>query len=310
MSRLSVIVVSYNTHDILRRCLASLGDADEVIVVDNGSVDKSADMVAEEFPQVRLIRNQTNRGFGAANNQGLDVMTGDVALLLNSDCQALPKALHRMLEVMDTVPGVVACGGRLEHPDGRLQQSCCSPLTLWAVFCEQSFLEKIFRGSPVFDPYWLSARLIVKSDSDVFEVAQVMGACLMMRPVERFDERFFLYCEDTELCRRLSNHGIIMYVPEAAFVHELGSSTKVRWQAVARYNRGKELYFLIHHDRLSWRVAVTLDRFGAVIRLLGWGVAAVATLGLWERARTNLVGFFRVLTAPLEGPPLPADSRG
>lgn len=252
--RISVVVVSYNTKDLLRACLKSIELHHETIVVDNASVDGSADMVAAEFPHVALIRSDRNLGFGAANNRGMDVAQGQFVLLLNSDAEAKPGAIDRLADTMGE--GVVAVGGKLLHPDGRLQESAAGALTLWAVVCEQLYLERLFHA------YWRSASLPKGG-----EVEQVMGACLMLRPVERFDERFFLYCEDTELCRRLRKHGRILYVPEAEFVHHLGASgSAARWRSVAMYNRGKELYFAIHHGRFAAAACLIVDRFGAFLR--------------------------------------------
>ncbi len=252
----TVIVVSFNTRELTRACLASIEPHHEVIVVDNASNDGSADMIAESFPHAKLIRNQNNRGFGAANNQGIALATGELVLLLNSDAEARPGAIDKLASFMTAE--VVAVGGKLIHPDGRLQESAAGPLTLWVVACEQLYLERFFRS------YWRSHALPEGGD-----VEQVMGACLMMRPVEQFDERFFLYCEDTELCKRLRQHGRIRYEPQAVFVHHLGASSKVNpWLGVVRYNRGKELYFRIHHGRLAWFLCLLLDRFGALLRCL------------------------------------------
>jgi GT2 family glycosyltransferase len=133
-----------------------------------------------------------------------------------------------------------------------------------------------------------------------YEVEQVMGACLMVRRLERFDERFFLYCEDTELCRRLRRHGRIVWVPSSVFRHELGASSQKRWLAVARYNRGKELYFSIHHGRFVSLVCFLLNRIGALLRVLVWGVASVGTLFLVKVVRERAGVFVRVLFAPIE----------
>lgn len=303
MGGVTVIVVSYETRDLLRRCLASLAEADEVIVVDNASTDGSADMVAAEFPRVRLVRNTLNLGFGAANNRGLDLATGDLVLFLNSDARAEPGALGRLAEVFDD-PEVVAAGGRLRYPDGRVQPSCAGPLTLWAVFCEQTYLERLFPRSSWASPYWRTDRL---PDDRPSEVTQVMGACLMIRPVERFDERFFLYCEDTDLCHRLGRHGKILYAPGAVFVHELGGSSRQdRWRAVARYNRGKELYFAIHRGRPAAVMAFLMNRLGALLRLIAWLLTTVATVGLWRSARSRVSLFLRVLFAPIVPDPMPS----
>ncbi|HRE93270.1 MAG TPA: glycosyltransferase family 2 protein [Fimbriimonadaceae bacterium] len=302
--RLGVVIVSYNTKDHLRACLESLGEADEIIVVDNASRDGSPEMVAADFPHIRLIANAKNRGFGAANNQGLDAMTSELALLLNSDAAATPGALGVLREVMSD-PSVVACGGQLQFPDGRVQASCCAPLTLWAVACEQFLFEKLFPRSRFFSPYWLTHRLLAQGPVP-HEVAQVMGACLCLRRVERFDERFFLYCEDTELCHRLQRHGRILYVPGAVFTHALGaSSAGTRWQAVARYNRGKELYFKLHHGPLSAFECWSLNREGALLRLLGYlGLCLVRPRRAWPHVQM----WAKVLCAPVKGPALPPDA--
>jgi GT2 family glycosyltransferase len=186
------------------------------------------------------------------------------------------------------------------NADGSRQQSSANALTLWAVFCEQTFLERLFPASSILSPYWNSFRI---GDSTK-PVKQVMGACLMMRRRERFDERFFLYCEDTELCYRLGRHGKILYVPAARFEHDLGSSSAgKRWLAVARYNRGKELFFRIHDGPFSMAVCWLLNRTGALLRLVVWLVAAAFALGKRVGRNQQVELFWRVLTAPVAGPP-------
>jgi hypothetical protein len=157
--KVSAVIVSYNTRDLLRRAIRSVIEECEVVVVDNASTDGSAEMVASEFPGVVLIRNQHNAGFGAANNQGIEASSASLILLLNSDAEAKTGAVAELARVLDDL-SVVAAGGKLLHPDGRLQESAAGPLTLWAVFCEQSLLEKAFKRSRVFSPYWLSERLL------------------------------------------------------------------------------------------------------------------------------------------------------
>lgn len=274
MIPVTVIVVSYNTKELLRRCVASLADCAQVIVVDNASADGSAEMVRSDFPAVTLIANSENVGFGRANNQGIAIRKHEVVLLLNSDAAAEPSAIKGLLSCL--VDDVVAVGGGLTT-NGELSPSAARKLTLPRLACEQLALEKLFPGS-MFDRYWVKA-------SSQTEVDQVMGACLMFRPVETFDERFFLYCEDTELCRRLSRHGKILYCPEQRFEHALGaSSTGNRAFSVGLYNRGKELYFLIHHGRAAMIAAWMLNRLGALLR------APFKPM------------FWRVLFAPLTGP--------
>lgn len=320
-SNVSVVVVSFNTKEKLRRCLAAIEPEHEVIVVDNASVDGSAEMVQAEFPHVRLIVNAKNVGFGAANNQGMAVATRELVLLLNSDCYADRGAIARLAEDFQ-YEGVVAAGGKLENPDGSLQESVAGRLTLLAVLLEQLLIEKLLSKPGL--GYWQTNAALTRWASSpgvsldrqpwerrAVEVHQVMGACLMMRPVERFDERFFLYCEDTELCHRLRRHGKIVYCPEAAFTHELGSSSKRDpWRGVALYNRGKELYFAIHRGPLAMAFCWILNRLGALLRLLIWLLPTMITLGTQRRFRDQVVLFWKVLTSPLRGPHRPTRTSG
>src|SRR4029078_1025166 len=130
LSRVSVVVVSYNTREKLHRCLSCIEAEHELIVVDIASADGSADMVAKDFPGARLIRNKANRGFGAANNQGLDIATRELILFLNSDAYAEPNAIDCLTQAF-TGPEVVGAGGQLLNPDGSRQLSSANPLTLW-----------------------------------------------------------------------------------------------------------------------------------------------------------------------------------
>lgn len=294
--KVSVIIVSYNTASHTLKLLAALQShpVHEVIVIDNASTDDTVTLIHQNHPKIILIRNQHNRGFGAANNQGLDQMTGDLALLLNSDCIPEPNAIATLVQAFQD-PKVIAAGGQLLHPDGTHQQSACNNLTLWAVFCEQLLLEKLFPNSSIFNPYWISRKIINKS-SEPTPVSQVMGACLMLRPIERFDERYFLYCEDTELCRRLQAHGQILYIPEAQFGHALGaSSSQNRWWSIAMYNRGKELYFRIHQSQFHQVICLIFNRMGALLRL----VIKPRQAKQW----------LQVFTAPITGPKLPTDAQ-
>lgn len=308
---MSVIVVSYNTRDLLVRCLESVRGVHEAIVIDNASNDGSPETVARDFPEVKLVCNATNVGFGRANNQALRIADGDLALLLNSDAAAGPGAIDALAQAFGDA-AIVAAGGRLSSADGRAQNSTANRLTLWALFCEQTGLEKLFPRSRLFSPYWTTHRLLALGDGP-HEAEQVMGACMMLRRDDGrfplFDERFFLYCEDTELCHRVRARGKIVYVPGARFAHELGaSSVGTRWQSVARYNRGKELYFAIHCGRMHAYAAWLLNRCGAALRLLMWSSATLLTLGSLRRVRVGAATFARVLLAPVAGPRVPRQS--
>lgn len=308
--KVSVIIVSYNTCPQLVKCVRCLleGEMDpnfqQIIVVDNDSKDDSVATLKRDFSQVEIIENGANLGFGVANNIGAKVAKGEWLLYLNSDAYAEPGAVRQLVEEAEQA-GAVAAGGKLKNLDGSLQNSSANRLTLWALTCEQLGLEKAFRGSRLFDPYWNTQRM----PSDTTPSYQVMGACLLARAFEAFDERFFLYCEDTDLCERLRRHGPIVYVPSAEFFHELGTSSRTNWwMSVARYNAGKELYFQLHFSKLHRLAAFLLNRLGALIRFVMWLLLTLATLGTQAKFRNRVGGFFKVLVAPVLGPSRP-DSR-
>jgi N-acetylglucosaminyl-diphospho-decaprenol L-rhamnosyltransferase len=298
----SVIIVSYNTRELLRECIESIlcgqgnGITVEVIVVDNASADGSAPMVAERFPQARLIANPDNRGFGAACNQGLEIARGRYALILNADIRAQHGALQRLVAFMDAHPDAAICGGQLRYPDGRVQPSCARELTLWWVFCEQSMLAKLFPRTRLFGGYW-------RTHWDfraTIETEQVMGACMMLRrPLPRFDEDYFLYCEDTDLCYRVRQAGgKIYYVHDAVFVHHLGASGESqRAQMVIYYNRGKERYFRKFHGAWQARVCRWLNKGGALLRVLLGLAGVVLTLGRHAGFRRYAATFWQVWRA-------------
>jgi len=337
-----VVVVSFNTVYKLRRCLACIEPEHEVIVVDNGSNDGSPELVRTEFPAVKMIENSGNVGFGAANNQGIDLASRELVLFLNSDCYASPGAVGDLATLFED-ERVVAAGGELINPDGTLQESVAGRLTLGAVFLEQTYLEQLAgsrrywrtgsirspsRGRPnthrqerdATEPPPQFAPLtgpppaprFASDQGEAIEVEQVMGACLMIRPVVRFDERFFLYCEDTDLCLRLRQHGRILYAPGAIFTHELGSSSPgpSRWLGVARYNRGKELYFAIHHGPAACAVCWLLDRLGAFLRLVVYVLLVSFTLGRKPNFTRMPLLWLRVLTASPRGPDRPPRKAG
>lgn len=211
----SVCIVSWNIKDLLRDCLNSLkaqaGDVRyETIVVDNASSDGSAEMVREEFPWVKLVDPKANLGFGRANNLAYKHSTGRWVLLLNPDTVVLDRAIEKLVRFADSHSEAGAVGGRTLKKDGvSLERSCCwgSP-GLWPLFCKSLGLHIIFKNSPVFNreamDYW-------QRDS-VREVGVITGCCLMIRrevyeQTGGFDDDFFMYAEETDLCWRIRKTG-------------------------------------------------------------------------------------------------------
>ena len=231
--KISVVVVSYNTRDTLRDCLASLtaeteGLSCEIIVVDNASTDGSQDTVLGAFPEVRLIASPVNLGFAAANNRAFAVAKGRYIVLVNSDAFLQSGALHRAVAHMDANPDVGVGGARLVGRDGSWQPSARLFPSLLNEFLSLSGLASRRANSKFFgrfDRTWADPL-------EPAEVDWVPGAFVIMRRevldlVGAFDERMFLYYEEVDLCRRVKRAGSrVCYFPDVVVVHLGGESSR------------------------------------------------------------------------------------
>jgi GT2 family glycosyltransferase len=228
-----VIVVSYNTRDLLRACLASVertasGVPDlRAYVVDNASHDGSPEMVRAEFPAITLISLDQNIGFGPANNRGMRAGNGAYLLFLNSDAELKDDALPLLVDFLDTHPDCVAVGPRLEYPGGRFQLSCRRFPTflrsIWNTTGMQQRFPNRFRG--------LHSWLTEAEHTSGARIDMVSGACFLMRrdyleSIGGFDENLFLYEEEMDVmlpARRLGKD--VCYCAEARVVHHHGASS-------------------------------------------------------------------------------------
>jgi hypothetical protein len=267
----SVVVVSYETRDDLRACLASLaahgGPGVETIVVDNASTDGSADLVAREFPAVRLLRSARNDGFGAACNRGASVAGAPYLLFLNSDAQVTAGAIQALARVLDTQPEVAIVGPRTLNEDGTAQVSFGPALTPLAEWRQRRLVRGVARRDPD------ALRIAHERSLRASEPDWVSGSCLMIRrrafdAVAGFDEGFFLYEEDADLCVRVRAHGgLVRFEPAATVVHRLGRSmARMPDRARAEYDRSHLRYYQKHNGALATfllRISIALrSRFG------------------------------------------------
>jgi GT2 family glycosyltransferase len=281
----SVIVVSWNTKDLLRTCLTSVREhlalPCEVIVVDNASRDGSAEMVAEEFPTAQLVRNERNLGFGAANNIGMAEAVAPAFLLLNSDARLVDGSIARLVEKLHRDPGVGLVGPRLRFEDGRLQASAHRFSSLRLLALEELGLYKLLprrtSAEALLGAYWDHSR--------ERRVDWIVGACMVVRRAAfektgGFDPGIFLYGEEVEWCERIRAAGWqVVFSPEAEVVHVGHASADILVG-----DRGRIDLCLVAADELIARrqgraaglAASGLRVSGAVIKTVAFGLRRLA----------------------------------
>jgi N-acetylglucosaminyl-diphospho-decaprenol L-rhamnosyltransferase len=254
----SAVLVNYNAGPELERALRSIGDemsgqSWEAVVIDNASIDGSVAAVNRFAPSVRLVRNSTNVGFARAVNQGLAVTTASYVLIMNPDCRLMAGAIATLRGVLDAQAQCAIAGPRILNPDGSIQGSARGdPDMLTGLFGRTALLRKVV-------PFLAIAKRnivvdeAIRSGKESEIVDWVSGACMLAKrealaAVHGFDERFFLYWEDADLCRRLRASGYhVRYAPGAAAIHRVGQSSRTaRTSAIRAFHRSAYLYYATH----------------------------------------------------------------
>ena len=269
MADVSVVVVTLNALPWVERALESVR-GNETIVVDHGSTDGTLEIVRDRFPDVRVIE-QENKGLGAGSNAGMRVATGEWFLLLNSDAWATDGALERLVAFGEAVTDAAIVGPRLRFPDGRLQRSVRGFPTLWRLATEYLFLRKLGPRTRLFNAFYGNGF----DHERPFGAEFLMGAVLLVRreaadTVGLFDEDFFMFSEETDWCYRFRQAGwMVVFTPEAEFVHVGGASTRQNWNPMFREQVRGHVRFLAKHrgEREAERARRLL---AASLRLRGW----------------------------------------
>ncbi len=301
---LGVIIISYNTRDLLMEALESVMDTAghlgvDVWVVDNGSADGSVDAVRQRFPSVNIIENSENRGFAAANNQALAHVEGEFILLLNSDARLTTGAVDELLGFMRAHPTAGMACGQLLNLDGSRQNSFAPFPDLLTLMVNESLLRRLWpsrypgKNTPFTGP--------TRIDSCI-------GACMLVRKsamdaVGVFDERYFFFMEETDWARRFRQHGWEVYfVPTARIIHAQGRSAGSSAAARIMFYRSRYQYLNKWHPRWSGvmkTVLVIRLTINIVLNLIGNGV----TLGASAPMRHRLSRYVRILMWHMRGCP-------
>ncbi|MBU0480479.1 MAG: glycosyltransferase family 2 protein [Proteobacteria bacterium] len=300
----SIIIVNWNTRDLLLDCLAALYDtvkglSIEVLMVDNASKDDSVDVVREKYPQLRIIRNDRNLGFAAGNNKGLRVMQGKYALLLSTDTVLTEGAVHRLFTFLEGNEDAAMACGQLLNSDGSKQNSIAnfpSPLSL---LCNETILRLLFpAGFP-------SKR---REYTKPITVDSCIGACLMVRKqameeVGLLDERYFVFMEETDWALSMHKAGWkSCFVPDAKIYHLQGQSAGHNVKARKMFYRSRYLYFRKWFPKV-WLLMSLL----VVLRLVNNVILNIAgmilTLGLHRGIRGRLELYLNLFFWHLQGCP-------
>jgi N-acetylglucosaminyl-diphospho-decaprenol L-rhamnosyltransferase len=285
--RATVVIVTYNSREVIRDCLRSLheheGEEVDVILVDNASDDGTVAFLESEFRWVRLHREKTNRGLSAGINIGARATKSEYIFLLNPDTLLTGPLLDGLAEFMDSDRTIGAAGPKILNSDGTLQLSCRRYPTMWSsLFNRSSLLTKLAPGNRMSSEY-----LMTDFDhASVRDVDWLSGAALMVRrsgfeEVGGMDESYFMYFEDVDLCHRLHDAGYrVVYYPEVELVHHISQSSG------RLANRT-----IVERHRAMWRYWRTY-RGGNPLRDAAAG-AAIAGRGAAQLAGNSLRGLVR-----------------
>ncbi|MEO0189824.1 MAG: glycosyltransferase [candidate division WOR-3 bacterium] len=289
---ISIVVVNFNVKHFLEQCLMAIERARynlniEVIVVDNASVDGSQAMVRKKFPNVRLIENYKNLGFARANNQALKIARGKYILILNPDTLIQEDTLVILKRFLDEHPEASAVGCKLLNPDGSFQIASRRSLpTPWVAFTKITGLSKIFPKTRLFGQYnltYLSCDL--EGEVDVLSGALMLVRSDILRTVGYFDEDYFMYGEDIDLCYRIKKAGgRIYYTPKTKAIHYKGESTKKGDFSYITNFYSSMLIFINKHFK---------DRYSIFVKV-------ILRAGIYFRAfLAYIVSIFKNIGAPL-----------
>jgi GT2 family glycosyltransferase len=281
---ISVVIVSYNTRELLRACLRSLRRSEpaaEVIVVDNASGDDSVAMVRKEFKNVRVIVNKRNRGFAAANNQGFKVAKGDVIAMLNADTEVPKGGLSRLAKELARDSGIGIVGPQLRNASGEVQQSASWRAPgLLTLFLEYTLLNRVlYRLFPAVR--YPGKQLLTRAELRKRRtVGDLLGACevfrkSLLKEVGMLDEQFFIFLEETDFSCRVRDAGYdLVYLPAVRILHHWGASVDSAGSLANRFG----LFYPSLYKFLRKRHGAS---YVALARLLALVLLPITLLFVW-----------------------------
>lgn len=280
--KLSIILVNHNARQRTLDCIASIYDKtsapNEIVLVDNASADGTALAVKQKYPAVKVIENGRNAGFARANNQGIEIARGEYVLLLNNDTVLRNEAIDRLMRFMENNPKAGILSLKILDKNGSLQRNCRSFYNnpLETMFARSSFLSQMLPGNPM-------TRRATLSDWDYNSARQVdwvSGACMMVRravldQIGHLDQNYFMYWEDTDICKRARDAGWqVWFTPEAEIIHYTGAGgTKLsnpfhNIRMIYHKHRSAYYYFRKHYYKNPLHPLAILSFAGMTVLVL------------------------------------------
>lgn len=279
---ISIIVISYNTRDLTLACLNSIYDQTksvsfEVICLDNNSFDNSAQYIMEQFPDVMLIKSTYNCGFAKANNIAVKKSRGRYVLLLNPDTVVLENSIEKLLRFAKDNPKARIWGGKTLNADRTLNPtSSWRFMTLSSLFFQATGLSVIFRQNAFFDREAYGGW-----QRDTVRHVEIVSGCFLLidkemwDELEGFDEEFFMYAEEADLCYRACKIGARpLFSPTPSIIHYGGASESVRSEKLIRLFKAKNIFIKKHWSKLEYFIARQLFKAHALNRYAGFYIAA------------------------------------
>jgi len=277
---LSIVIVTWNASKYIRECLKSIdeqhtGLALETIVVDNASIDGTADLVRQEFSYVRLVQSDHNLGFAKANNVGIRLTRGKYIFLVNPDVIMLPGCLERLFRYMEENPSIGLLGPRMLGPDRAVQRSTMRFPSVWNSFCRALALDSIFKGSRTFGGFLMRDFGHDKTmDVDILNGWFWAARRESMNRVGLLDEQLFMYGDDLDWSFRFHQAGCrVVFYPEAEAIHFGGGTTE---RAPVRFYiemyRANLQFWRTHYGRLKMFAYLLTVWLHEVVRVVGYGV--------------------------------------
>ena len=294
---LSIIIVTWNTKDLLQKCLDSIYKTIhditfEVIVIDNASEDDTVVMLRGNFPHITLLKNSQNLGFGAANNQGLQIMRGRYALLLNSDTVLTIHAVEELFAFMETHPESAMACGQLLNSDGSKQNSIASFPSLLTLMTNMPLLEYLFPKRYPSKRY---------NYEKPIEVDSGIGACLLVRKkaideVGMFDERYFFFFEETDWAYQMKKVGWKIFHIHTAFIYHFQGQSIVRnVRSRIEFYRSRYLFFRKWHRHAYYLLISSVIFSRLLVNWLLTSAGNLLTLGFHRGIRAKWIVYSRLI---------------